>query len=75
MITIKCAKCGKKLFRYIKVGEGRVLRLYKSRIVKDFSKRKGDIVKCECGNIIGKDEGRWIKLRQSSFTYTGKVIK
>ena len=75
MITIKCAKCGKKLFRYIKVGEGRVLRLYKSRIVKDLSKRDGDIVKCECGNIIGKDEGRWIKLRQSSFTYTGKVIK
>ncbi len=75
MITIKCVRCGKKLFKYIKVGEGRVLRLYKNRIVKDFSKREGDVVKCECGNIIGRDEGRWIKMRQSSFTYTGKIIK
>lgn len=75
MITIKCAECGKKLFKYIKIGEGRVLRLYKNRIVKDFSTREGNTVKCHCGNIIGRDEGRWIKLRQSSFTYTGRVIK
>jgi hypothetical protein len=69
MITIKCAKCKHKVFRYIKIGKGRVLHCWKSRIVKDYSIHDGNEVKCQCGNLIGIDEGHWVKMRQHSFIY------
>jgi len=74
MLTVKCAKCKKPVFRYIKTCEGRLLRCYKSRIVKDFSVRQGNEVRCQrCGNLIGIDEGRWIKLKQGSFITSGTI--
>ncbi len=72
MITIKCAKCKAKLFRYLKMGKGQVRHLWPDRIVEDFSIRNGSEVKCRCGNIIGKDEKKWIKVKQSAFTHTGR---
>ena len=69
MITIKCAKCKGKVFRYVKIGKGRVLHCWKSRIVKDDSVRNGNEIKCQCGNLIGIDEGKWIKMKQHSFIY------
>jgi hypothetical protein len=71
MLTIKCAKCKRKVFRYRKVGKGRVLRCYKERIKADYSLRDGNKVLCKCGNIIGIDEPKWIKMRQRSFFHTG----
>jgi len=71
MITIRCAKCGKKIFRYIKVGKGRLWHCWKDRIVKDCSIKEGDKVKCQCGNLIGIDEEKWIKLKRNSITCSG----
>jgi hypothetical protein len=73
MITIRCARCNTKLFRYVKIGKGKVLRCYKDRIERDESKRDGIRVLCACGNVVDEDEGRWIKMIQGSFTYTGSV--
>lgn len=75
MIIIKCAKCKAKLFRYVKIGKGRVLHLWPGRIVEDLSVRDGDGVKCQCGNVIGKDEGKWLKMKQGAFTRTGRTAK
>ena len=75
MITIKCAKCRARLFRYVKIGKGRVLHLWHDRIVEDLSVRDGDEVRCGCGNVVGKREKNWIKMRRSAFTSTGSVTK
>jgi len=69
MIIIKCAKCKCKVFRYLKIGKGRVLHCWKGRIVKDWSVRDANEVKCQCGNLIGIDEGKWVKMKQHSFIY------
>jgi hypothetical protein len=73
MIAVKCARCGRKVFRYVKIGKGKLLRCYKDRIERDYSVRKGDKVLCSCGCLMGIDEGRWIRMVQESFTYTGSV--
>ena len=75
MITIKCAKCKSKVFRYLKIGKGRVLHCWKGRIVKDYSIREGSEVKCQCGNLIGIDEGKWVDMKRRSFIYSGAVEK
>ena len=75
MITIKCAKCKGKVFRYEKIGEGQVLHCWKNRIIKDCSVRDGSEVKCECGNLIGIDEGKLIRMKQRSFFYSGTERK
>jgi hypothetical protein len=67
IITIKCAKCKRKIFRYLKIGKGKVLHCWRGRIIKDYSTRDGNEVKCQCGNLIGIDEGKWIKMKQHSF--------
>jgi len=72
MLTIKCSKCKRKLFKYKKIGKGRVLHCWKDRILKDCSVHEGSKVQCRCGNLIGFDQGKWIKMRQTSFIYTGK---
>lgn len=75
MITIRCAKCNRKVFKYLKIGKGRILRCYKSRVIKDYSIREKNEVKCHCGNLIGINEGEWIKMKQSSFIYSGTKTK
>lgn len=75
MLTIKCARCGKKVFKYLKIGQGKVLRCYRSRIKKDYSKSKNNKIKCyKCDNVIGIDEENYIKMNQKEFTYTGTKI-
>jgi hypothetical protein len=73
MLTVKCAKCRSKVFKYSKVGKGRLLHCWPDRIVKDYSLREGSEVRCRCGNLIGIDEGRWIKLKSKSFIRSGTV--
>ncbi len=71
IIRIRCTKCGEVVFRYQKMGKGRVWRCWRSRIVQDFSVREGDEVRCpRCGNLIGTDKGLFVKMRQSSFRVT-----
>jgi len=75
MIVIKCAKCRLKLFKYLKIGKGRLLHCWKGRIIEDYSVRDGNEIKCHCGSSIGIDEGKWIKMKQRSFTYSGTKTK
>jgi hypothetical protein len=71
MLTIKCSGCKQKIFKYVKVGKGRLWHCWKDRIIEDFSVHDGKKVFCSCGNIIGIDEDKWIKLKQHSFTTSG----
>jgi len=75
MITIKCAQCKRKIFKYKKIGKGRVLRCYKDRIVRYYPVQDGKDVLCLCGQLIGIDEGKWIKMKQNAFEYKGRIIK
>lgn len=73
MINIKCTKCKGKVFRYVKIGKGKVHHCWKDRIERDYSVRVNGEVRCECGNLIGIDEGKWIRMIHGSFTYSGSV--
>ena len=72
MLTIKCAACKRKLWKYEKIGQGQVLRCYKERITRWYdTAEEGAEVLCRCGKRIGVDEGEYIKMISSAFTYTG----
>jgi len=75
MITVKCAKCKGKIFKYQKVGKGQLWHCWKSRIIEDYSVRDGKKVRCRCDNLIGVEQGKWIKMRQHSFTYSGTITR
>lgn len=75
MLTIKCAKCKAKIFKYLKIGKGRLLHCWRQRIIEDYSVRAGNEVRCQCGNLIGIDEGKWIKLKRNSFTCSGTAVR
>jgi DNA-directed RNA polymerase subunit RPC12/RpoP len=74
MLTIKCARCKRKIFKYEKIGKGKVLRCYKDKIKEDHSIHDGNLIKCSCGNIIGRIEANHIKMKQHAFIYTGTKI-
>ena len=72
MLTIKCAACKRKLWKYEKIGQGQVLRCYKDRITRHYeSKQTGVEVYCLCGKRIGMDEGEYIKMIGGAFVYSG----
>ena len=71
MIIIKCSKCNKKIFKYIKLGKGRLLLCWKDRIVENTSVKDKKIVSCTCGNLIGIDEEKHIKLKKNSIIIKG----
>jgi len=73
MLTLKCARCGRKLFKYEKIGKGKLLHCWKNRILEDHSVANGREVRCECGCLVGLDEGRWIKMKRHAFTRSGTV--
>jgi hypothetical protein len=75
MIIVKCAKCKSKIFKYVKIGKGKLWHCWKDRIIEDNSIRDGDKVKCQCGNLVGIEQRKWIKMRQHSFTYSGALKK
>ena len=75
MLTIKCSACKSKVFKYKKIGKGRVLYCYKDRIEKDYSRHDGNEIKCKkCGKVIGMDEGGRIKMKQDAFIISGFKI-
>jgi hypothetical protein len=72
MLTIKCAACRRKLWKYEKFGKGEVLRCYKNKVARKYEfKQEGDKVLCVCGNEIGINKGKHIKMIKKGFTYTG----
>jgi hypothetical protein len=60
MITIKCSQCKRKIFKYNKIGKGRILRCWDTRIIEDYSIRCDNEVRCKCGNVIGIKESKSI---------------
>ena len=75
MLTIRYAACKKKVFKYRKVGNGRLWHCWKERIMEDFRVHADHEVRCRCGNLIGSDDRQWIKLRQSAFIRTGTITR
>ena len=73
MITIKCGKCNSKVFKYRKIGKGKLLHCWNERIIKDFSIREGRLIKCKCGNLIGVQMAKCVKMKQHSFTFKGTI--
>lgn len=71
MLIIKCAKCKRKVFKYVKIGKGKLWHCWKDRIIEDLSIKEGKYIKCNCGNLIGIDEEKWIKLKQHSILISG----
>jgi hypothetical protein len=71
MLIIKCVKCNQKVFKYVKIGKGKLWHCWKERIIEDLSVHEGKNIKCNCGNLIGIDEEKWIKLKQHSFHSSG----
>ncbi len=75
MLLIRCAKCKTKLIKYEKIGKGELHKCIKDRIVKDFFIVENGYVKCpKCGNVFGKDKGKFITLFKGKFTYSGTKI-
>ena len=72
MLTIKCAGCKHKLFKYKKIGPGQVLRCHKERISRDFGSRvrEGKLL-CPCGRVIGQDKGTYFSMDKKAFTFSG----
>ncbi|MBS3772909.1 MAG: hypothetical protein KGY55_01765 [Candidatus Thermoplasmatota archaeon] len=75
MISVTCAACGRELFRYAKIGKGRLWHCWKRRISRSTVTRDGDLYRCPCGAVIGHDRARKITLEQHAFTATGTALR
>ncbi len=75
MLTIKCAACRRKMWKYQKLGQGEVLRCHKERIFKmyEMHERDGKIY-CLCGKVVGIDKGSFYSMVRGSFTYAGTKV-
>jgi len=73
MLTIKCADCKQKLFKYEKIGPGSVLRCHKARIQRmfDCAERQGRLVCTNCGKPLGQDKGDYYSMDRKAFTASG----
>lgn len=76
MLTIKCAKCKSKIMKYKKIGKGKVLRCWESKIKRLYNAeiKKDNLVCGGCGNDIGIIKDEYIKMNRDAFTYTGTKI-
>ena len=75
LITVSCSECGREIFRYQKVGKGRLLHCWKQRISTDNSIHDGDLIKCKCGVAIGRNSGRKINLERGDITSSGTALR
>lgn len=72
MLTLRCAACRRKLWKYQKVGKGEVLRCHKARITRVYEATERDgRIWCACGRAIGVDRGGHWAMIASAFTYSG----
>ncbi len=72
MLTLRCAACKAKLWKYDKIGKGEVLRCHKERITKvyQYTAREGKVY-CQCDKEIGIDKGGHYKMIAKNFIYSG----
>jgi len=76
MLTLRCARCKKKLLRYQKWGAGEVHRCHKDRIERmEAAQLEGDRLRCVCGETIGIDKGTFFKMVRKAFVYSGTKIR
>ena len=75
MITVSCKQCGRDIFRYQKIGKGKLLHCWKMRISTDNSIHDGDCITCPCGNVIGWDSGRKINLERGNISMSGTALR
>ncbi|MHA1377947.1 MAG: hypothetical protein ACTSRG_06160 [Candidatus Helarchaeota archaeon] len=68
-LRLTCTKCGGYLFTYYKYGKRRLWECWKNRIFDDNTTCNFNLIKCNCGNIIGIDVGDYIKMKPGSFHY------
>lgn len=47
------------------------MALLKGRIKRDYSVHQGDEIRCSCGNLVGLEEEKWIKMKQHAFEIPG----
>jgi len=71
MLTIKCSSCKSKIFKYQKIGKGKIINCWNARIMKDYSQHENGQVKCTCGNLIGVEVVKGIRMKQGNFTFSG----
>jgi len=73
ILTLKCSKCKGKLFKYLKIGKGEVLKCFKDRIKESYNieEREGYLYCSLCGNKIGIDKGDYFSMISKSFKYKG----
>ena len=70
VMTIRCSRCNKKVFKYYKKCPGKLWHLWKNNILEDNSKREREKVLCpRCGSIIGIEKKAYIKLIKGAYTY------
>ncbi|HMA58994.1 MAG TPA: hypothetical protein VKN64_01790 [Halanaerobiales bacterium] len=76
MLTIKCSKCKTKLFKYKKIGEGKVIRCWKSKITRVYETEvnNGKLLCGNCGNVIGEVDYKKVDMISDAFTYTGTKV-
>lgn len=75
MLTLRCAQCKAKLWKYNKLGKGEVVRCHKERITKMYKaiERDGKMF-CPCGAVIGHDKGSHWNMVRKSFIYSGQKV-
>ena len=74
MLTIRCATCKTKLWKYDKIGHGEVLRCHKARISKWYVpvEMQDDKIVCpNCKRPIGIDKGTFYKMIPTPFSTMG----
>lgn len=72
MLTILCAACKKKLWKYDKIGHGHVVRCHKDRIKKWYNVEiKEHKIYCKCGKVIGINKDGHYRMIANTFTHTG----
>ena len=72
MLTIHCAACRKKLWKYDKIGHGHVARCHKQRIMRWYDTEPVDQkAQCTRGTVIGIDKSGHYRLIANAFTQTG----
>ncbi|WP_062264509.1 hypothetical protein [Endozoicomonas arenosclerae] len=77
MLVFKCARCKKKLWKYLKIGKGSVVRIHKSRISKHYMDLNlegldmDEKIFCTCGQPLGNNKGSFISVAKNSLVSSG----
>jgi hypothetical protein len=72
VLTIRCAACRRKLWKYEKLGRGEVLRCHKARIPRMYAVEwVEEKLRCPCGQVVAIDKGPYYKMVKKGFVYSG----